>query len=369
MKITRVEQFHIQMPLIAPFETSFGVQSVFDKILLAVHAGDAVGWGESPVDDAPLYSYETVETAWGVQRDFLIPALLGAEVSGGSDAPTLFKHTRGHNMAKAALEVALWDLEAQAKGVSLSTLLGGVRDQVKVGVSIGVQGQVEDLLRLIEGYLAEGYARIKIKIKPGWDAEVLATVRDAFPDAPLMGDANSAYTLADTPMLRKLDAYDLMMVEQPLGYDDIADHAVLQAEMSTPICLDESIKSLSDAKAALALKACGIINIKPTRVGGWGVSRAIHDLCAEQDLPVWCGGMLESGIGRAANLALATLPNFTLPGDISATARYWREDIIDHDFTLNPDGTMTVPGGPGLGVNVLREKLEKFKVRAEVYTL
>lgn len=367
MKIERVEQFYLKMPLKHHFETSFGREIHIHKIVLAVHSDGLIGWGESAVEELPHYSYETVETAWHAQRDELIPTLLAANVEHGADAPELFKRTRGHNMAKAGLEAALWDLEAKQQGISLRELVGGTQDRVPVGVSIGVQDTLDELLDLIGGYLQEGYRRIKVKIKPGWDANVIGAIRVAYPAVSLMADANSAYSLDDVDMLRALDDYSLLMIEQPLAYDDILDHAALQAQLQTPVCLDESITTVRRAIEALQLKACRVINIKPPRVGGISAAKAVHDLCVEHDVPVWCGGLLESGIGRAANLAIASLPNFTLPGDISASDRYWEQDIVEPAFTLNDDGTMTVPAGPGIGVEVLRDRLAAVTERSADY--
>jgi O-succinylbenzoate synthase len=370
MRIDQIEQFHVQMPLKHPFETSFGREETISKVIVALAADGLVGYGESPADDAPYYSPETLETVWHVQRDYLIPALVKADVEHAADLPALFSRVRGHQMAKAGLEAALWDLEARRAGVSVAALLAGAREhrqRVESGVSIGIQDTIEALLDRIGAFREAGYRRIKIKIKPGWDAEVVRRVLDRFPGLTLMVDANSAYTLDDVDILRVLDAFDLLMIEQPLAHDDIIDHAALQRELKTPICLDESIHTLGRAREALALGSCRIINIKPARVGGMTNARAIHDLCQAEGIPVWCGGLLESGIGRAHNLAVASLPDFTLPGDISASDRYLAEDIVDPPFTLNPDGTMNVPAGPGLGVRVLRDRLERFSLRKEIY--
>ncbi len=367
MQVERVEQFHIQMPLKSHFETSFSRVTALDKIIIAIYAEGLVGWGESPVDSDPYYSYETIETCWHIQRDFLIPLLLKHNLSSAADLPARFARVRGHPMAKAGLEAAIWDLEAQQAGVSVATLLGGTRSAIESGVSIGVQDSVGELLDRIAAYLTEGYRRIKIKIKPGWDVEIVRAVRERFPAVPLMVDANSAYTLDDASMLRALDGYDLLMIEQPLAYDDIIEHAELQRQLQTRLCLDESIYSVGRAREALAMGSCQIINIKPARVGGMTQALAIHDLCQAAEVPVWCGGMLESGIGRAHNVAVASLPNFTLPGDISASDRYWHEDITEPPFVLNPDGTLTVPTGPGIGVAVQRDRLEKVTLRRATY--
>lgn len=363
MKIERIEQFYVQMQLKQFFETSFGREDVVEKVVVAVYADGLVGYGESPVEKNPFYSAETADTCWLIQRDYLIPMLLGASISHASEIPGKLGRVRGHHMAKAGLEAAIWDLEAQIAGVSIARLLGGTRHQINSGVSIGIQNSVEDLLGNIESYLAEGYQRIKIKIKPGWDASVVEKVRARFADVLLMVDANSAYSLADAPMLRALDGFDLLMIEQPLAYDDILDHAVLQKQVQTRICLDESIHTVGRAREALALGSCKIINIKPARVGGMTQAREIHDICLEHDIPVWCGGLLETGIGRAHNIAMASLPDFTLPGDVSASDRYWHEDIIDPPFVLNGNGTIDVPSKPGLGVAVVRDRLQKVSAQ------
>lgn len=367
MKIELIEQFHIQMPLKHPFETSFGRVEVEEKIILAVYADGMVGYGETSVEIRPFYSYETFGTCWNIQREFLIPMLLGKDITRASDLPAIFARVRGHQMAKAGLEAAIWDLQAQREGKSVSALLGGTRDRVKVGVSIGIQTTVHELLERMAAFLEEGYGRIKIKIKPGWDVEIVQAIRKRFEDITLMVDANSAYTLGDVAMLQALDEFGLLMIEQPLAHNDLIEHATLQRQIETSICLDESIRSPGRAREALALESCQIINIKPTRVGGWAHAREIHDFCQMRNMPVWCGGMLESGIGRAHNLALASLPNFTLPSDISASDRYWVEDIVEPPFTLNDDGTITVPNGPGIGVRVQRDRLDKFSVRRDTH--
>ncbi len=348
----------MRLPLVQPFETSFGREDVRDTVIVAVRGGGLTGWGEAATSVGPWYEYETIETCWHVLRDFLGPRVVGREIASPADVAQLMAPVRGHNLAKMGLEAAVWDLLGQAQGCSITQLLGGVRERVPVGVSIGVQASVPALLERIEDYWAQGYSRIKIKIKPGWDVDVVRQVRARFPGVAVMVDANSAYTLADAGRLAALDDYDLMMIEQPLPYDDLVDHAELQRRLRTPICLDESVPSLAAARAALALGSGRIVNIKPGRVGGLTVARAIHDLCRENDWPVWCGGMLETGIGRAHNVALASLPGFTLPGDISASARYFHQDIVEPAFVVNEDGTMTVPTGPGIGVAVVPERLE-----------
>ena len=361
MKIERVELHHIELPLVHPFETSFGREFTRACIMVAVQADGLTGWGECTVEAGPWYSSETVETAWHVLRDFLIPAVLGQEVVSPADVVARFRRVRGHPMARAGLESAVWDLLAQAQGVGLAHLLGGERERVKVGVSVGIEPTLEELLDKVARYVDAGYGRVKLKIKPGWDVGVVRAVRERWPDLPLQVDANSAYTLADEDVrvLRELDQFDLLLVEQPLHYDDIVDHARLQAQVRTPICLDESIHSPEHARWALDIEACRVINIKVGRVGGLTAARQIHDLCAERSVPVWCGGMLETNVGRAANVAVASLPNFALPGDISASARYYPEgrDIAVPNFVLNDDSTLSVPAGPGLGVEVIPERL------------
>jgi O-succinylbenzoate synthase len=324
MNIERIELHHIDQPLVHPFETSFSREFTRPCILVAVHGDGLTGWGECTAHAGPWYSSETIGTAWHVLRDFLIPAVLGQEIEGPGDVVTRFRRVRGHPMARAALENAVWDLLAQDRGVSLAGMLGGGRDRVAVGVSVGIEPTLDVLLDQVAGHVAQGYGRIKLKIKPGWDVDVVRAVRERWPDLRLQVDANSAYTLADAPALRELDQFDLLLIEQPLHYEDIVDHAQLQKQLRTPLCLDESIHSPEHAHWALDIGACRIINIKVGRVGGLTAARQVHDLCAERGVPVWCGGMLETNVGRAANVALATLPNFTLPGDISATDRYYR---------------------------------------------
>jgi O-succinylbenzoate synthase len=363
MKIERIELHHIDLPLVHPFETSFGREFTRPCILVAAHAGGLTGWGECTAHSGPWYSSETVETAWHVLRDFLIPAVLDQEIMSPADVVACFERVRGHPMARAALENAVWDLLAQAQSESLAVMLGGQRDRVPVGVSVGIEPTLDELLDRVAQHIAEGYGRIKLKIKPGWDVDVVRAVRERWPDLPLQVDANSAYTLADAPVFREMDQFGLLLIEQPLHYDDIVDHARLQAQLRTPLCLDESIPSPQHARWALDIGACQVINIKVGRVGGLTAAKQIHDLCAERGIPVWCGGMLETNVGRAANVALATLPNFTLPGDISASARYYRQDIAEPNFVLNEDSTLSVPAGPGLGMHVLPERLAAARLR------
>ncbi len=367
MNIELVELRHIRVSLLSPFETSFGVTTDRESIIARVVADGVTGWGECVADAAPGYSYETVTTAWHILRDFLIPELLRAPLHDPRDAPARFGRVRGHNMAKATLEAALWDIAAQQAGQSLAQYLGGVRERVPVGVSIGIQSSSEKLAETVRRYCEAGYRRIKIKIRPGRDLADARAARQAAGDIPLMIDANSAYTLADAPLFQQMDELGLLMIEQPLGCDDIYEHHKLQRQLRTPVCLDESIHSAADARFALEIGACRIINIKQGRVGGLTNAIAAHDVCRQAGAPVWCGGMLETGIGRALNVALASLPNFTLPGDLSASNRYYRLDLIDPPFELNPDSTLSVPAGPGLGVTVRQDRLDAVTLRRETF--
>ncbi len=367
MPIDRIELRELSMPLTAPFETSFGVETDRHCIIVRVEADGLTGWGECPVEAGFGYSYETTTTAWHALKDFLIPHLLGKPVD-VSHAVEVGELLRGHNMARHGLEAALWDITAQSRNISLSEALGGLRDRVAVGVSIGIQASADVLIKKIEDYLAQGYGRIKIKIKPGYDLEIVKRVRTKFPKILLQVDANSAYRLPDLPLFEAMDDYKLLLIEQPFGWDDIYEHSKLQPSLDTPICLDESIHSLGHALMAIELGACKIINIKPARVGGFTESRRIHNLCQSRKIPVWCGGMLETGIGRAGNVALASLPNFTLPGDISASNRYYLEDVADPPFLLNPDSTLSVPTVPGLGVTINIKNLDKYTIRKELFS-
>lgn len=360
MKIEQVTLHHVRMPLVRPFETSFGRQSERECILIALRADGLEGWGECVADQSPGYSYETTGTAWHVLKDFIIALMLGRDVEDAADFQRCVEGIRGHHLAKAGFEMAVWDLVGKSQGRSLRELLGGVHDRVKVGVSIGIQESVDALLRTVEGYLEDGYGRVKLKIKPGRDIEESEAVRRAHPDLLLQVDANSAYTLETARALLPLDALDLLLIEQPLFEDDIWDHRRLQEQMRTPICLDESIVSPRHARYALEMRACRIINIKAGRVGGLSQAAAIHDLCRPVGIPVWCGGMLETGIGRASNLALASLPGFMLPGDISASDRYYERDITNERFVLNPDSTIDVCSAPGLGVTINQTALDEF---------
>ncbi len=346
MKIENITLREIRMPLVTPFETSFG--RLTDRRMLLVEAkSDGVsGWGESVAGEGPFYAPETVETAWHILRDFIWPLLKDREFNSASEIWDILSPIRGHNMAKAAIEAAVWDAEARQKNLPLWKLLGGVRDEIPCGVSIGIKPTLEELISTVERELAAGYQRIKIKIKPGKDIEPVEALRQRFPRIRLMVDANSAYRLQDWPHLKRLEAYYLMMIEQPLGWDDLYSHAELQRKLETPICLDECIHTLEHARAAIDLGACRIINIKLGRVGGYTPSKQIHDLCESRQIPVWCGGMLESGIGRAHNIALSTLENFTLPGDVTASRRYWTEDVIEPEVEVSPVGTIRVPEAP-----------------------
>jgi o-succinylbenzoate synthase len=367
MLINRIELRHTKMELVSPFETSLGVELYEEHIIVRVDGEGVTGWGEVVVEPTPSYSYETLQTAWHILRDFLIPGILGKNLGTIQDALAQYAWVRGHRMARAGLEAALSDVFAKANGLSLSMFLGGTRKRVPVGVSVGLQSSPAQLVKTVEGYLRDGYKRIKIKIAPGRDIALVSALRKEFPDIQLQVDANSAYTLNDVEMLRKLDDYNLQLNEQPLGYDDIFDHSILQRQIKTPICLDESIYTLSDTRAALALGSCRIINIKPGRVGGYSESKRIHDFCMTKDIPVWHGGMDESGIGRAGNVALASLPNFVLPGDISANKRYYKEDIVNPVFDIDAESMITVPTGPGIGVEVLIDRLERVTVNREEF--
>ena len=351
------------MELVSPFTTSMGTEYDEEHIIVRVDSKGLTGWGECVAEGNPFYSYETVQTAWHILQNFLIPSILGKNISSIDEAIKSYSKVRGHMMAKAGLEAALWDVFAKSKNISLSKMLGGTRKKIDVGVSIGIQSSEQELIKKVSGYLNEGYKRIKIKISPGNDIQFVRALRKEFPELMLQVDANSAYCLEDVKLFKEMDNYNLLLIEQPLGYEDIYDHSKLQREIKTPICLDESIHSLNDTRAAIELDSCRVINIKPGRVGGFTESKLIHDYCASKNIPVWHGGMLESGIGRAGNVALASLPNFTLPGDISASKRYYKEDIVEPEFVLNKDGTMDVPTKPGIGVEVNAKKLEQVTVR------
>jgi O-succinylbenzoate synthase len=365
MLIKEITLREISMKLVAPFETSMDRTETRRIILVETNVDGAIGWGECVAAEAPYYSPEYVETAWPVLRDFLWPLVKGKQISSASDVWGLLGNVRGHNMAKGALEAAIWDAEAKQKDVPLAKLLGGTREEIACGVSIGIKDSLDGLVGDVKKELAAGYQRIKIKIKPGKDVEPVRRLRQEFPRIKLMVDANSAYNLEDWPLLKQLEGFYLMMIEQPLGWDDLYSHAELQKRLNTPICLDECIHTEEQARAAVVLGACKIINIKLGRVGGFTVARRIHDLCQRHGIPVWCGGMLEAGIGRAHNIALSTLANFTLPGDVSASKRYWAEDIISPEITVSAQGTIRVPAGPGIGFEPRLDLIEKLTVRKE----
>jgi O-succinylbenzoate synthase len=367
MKIDRIELRYIKMELVSPFTTSMGTEYEEEHIIVRVDSEGLTGWGECVAEGNPFYSYETVQTAWHILQDYLIPSILGKNISSVDEAIKSYSKVRGHNMAKAGLEAALWDVFAKSKNISLSKMLGGTRNKIDVGVSIGIQSSEQELIKKVNGYLNEGYRRIKIKISPRNDIQFVKALRNEFPELMLQVDANSAYSLEDVKLFKEMDNFNLLLIEQPLGYEDIYDHSKLQREIKTPICLDESIHSLNDARAAIELDSCRVINIKPGRVGGFTESKLIHDYCASKKIRVWHGGMLESGIGRAGNVALASLSNFTLPGDISASKRYYKEDVVEPEFVVNKDGTMNVPDKPGIGVELQMKVLEKVTVRKEAF--
>lgn len=366
MRIERAELREIPLRLKEYFEISSGGQQNRRILLLTLHGEGLEGWGECVVGEDPAYSSETTETAWHMLTGFILPTVVGREFAEPEDVLGPVAWIRGHRMAKAAVEMAAWDLAARRDGVSLSAKLGGTRTAVPVGVSVGLQKSDAALHEKVAGYIQDGYARVKIKIKPGRDVEMLAGLTGRFPEVRFMADANSAYRLADAPRLKEMDRLGLMMIEQPLSHDDFLHHARLQAQLQTPICLDESIESVEDMELALELGSCRIVNIKPGRVGGHASSRRIHDLMASRGLPVWCGGMLESGVGRSHNVALASLPGFVLPGDISASRRYWERDIVDPEFEVH-DGQMRVPTGVGIGVEPDRERIAALTVRKAIF--
>lgn len=365
IKIRSIELTEINLPLVHFFETSFGRTYERRIILVRVEDADgATGWGEITCGESPGYSDEWTDSAWVTTEKILAPMVVGKEVGSAGDVWDLMKWARGHRMSKSGVETACWDLEAKKLGVPLWRHLGGVNQVIECGVSIGIQDSVEQLLEKVRVELDAGYRRIKIKISPRWDYDVIKAVRAEFGDILLMGDANSAYTLADIDRLKSLDEFDLMMLEQPLPHDDIIDHAKLQREIRTPICLDEPIKSPDDARKAIELESGKIINLKNGRVGGHAQSKLVEQICRLASVPVWCGGMLESGIGRAHNIAISTLAGYTMPGDVSASKRYWHEDIISPEVEVSPQGTITAPEGPGIGFEVRRDRIEKLAVRS-----
>jgi len=365
MKIEAITIREIQMPLVHFFETSFGRTTSRRILLITAHCEGLNGWAECVAGENPYYSDEWVETAWATTRDYLAPALVNRSMNQARECVALLAQVRGHRMAKAAIENALWDVEARQKKQPLWRLLGGTRREIACGVSIGIQDSIEQLLGKIETELAAGYRRIKVKVKPGWDINVLERIRSRWPNILLSCDANSAYRLSEVEHLRKFDQFNLLMMEQPLWNDDIYFHGRLQKQLKTKICLDESIRNARDAEAAIELGACGIINIKVGRVGGFTEAKSVHDVCQAHNLPVWCGGMLESGVGRVHNVALSTLENFRLPGDVSASKRYWKEDIIEPEVEVSPQGTIAIKDEPGTGYRVREDLIEKLTVRKE----
>jgi o-succinylbenzoate synthase len=365
MKIDGIVLRELHLPLVRPFETSFGVTRNRRILLAEIRSDGLVGWGECTATEHPHFSGESTDTAWQVIVNELGPSLAVEAPEHGGECPEIFHLVRGNPMAKAALENAIWDLEAQREGVSLWQLIGGVREVIPCGVSLGIQKSIEDLMDIIEREIADGYQRIKLKCKPGWDVEVFEKVRTQWPDIMLSCDANSAYRLRDADHLASFDDFDLLMVEQPLWHDDFYYHSMLQKRMQTAICLDESIRNRRDALAAIEMESCRIINIKLGRVGGFSEAIAVHNAAQERGIPVWCGGMLESGIGRSHNIALSTLENFSLPGDVSASARYWAEDIIEPEVTVTPEGEILIPNAPGRGYEVRTDLVERFTVRKE----
>ena len=365
LTIDAVHLREINMPLAFPFETSFGLTTTRRILLVEIESDGMTAWGECVAGEHPYFSEESIDTAWIITETELAPRLIGAELVGGGGCPTLFRQVRGHRMAKAALENAVWDLEAQKKKISLAELLGGTRSVIPCGVSIGIQPSPAALMDKIAEELEAGYQRIKLKCKPGWDTKIFEQVRKRWPDIRLSCDANSAYRVIDIDHIVEWDEFDLMMIEQPLWYDDFYFHSMLQKRLDTPICLDESIRNRRDALAAIDMDSCRIINIKVGRVGGFSEAIAVHNATAERGIPVWCGGMLETGIGRAHNIALSSLPNFSLPGDVSASRRYWTEDIIEPEVTVNAQGEIEVPQEIGSGFPVLRDRIEALTVRRQ----
>ncbi len=361
MKVEKVDLYDIEIPFIFPFKSNNATVESHSCLIVAVYSDGLVGWGECPTFNEPFYTYETMKTAHHILKDFLIPLLVNKNIDFPQEVNSLFSPIRGHQMAKSALECAVWDLFAKRANLSLAKYIGGRKDRVKVGVSVSLQSSINDLLRKVEDYVIQGYQRVKLKIAPDSALSSLRAIRHHYPDLMLMGDANSIFSLDDVSLFQEMDELNLLMIEQPLAYDDLLNHAILQSQIKTPICLDESINSFNDTQSAIALKSCQIINLKQSRVGGIANTLQIHDLCEKEGIKLWCGGMLESGIGRATNLHIASLNNFQLPADISATNRYFDEDIIESDIVLNrEDSTIDVPEKPGIGVEVNQRTLNKF---------
>jgi O-succinylbenzoate synthase len=365
MRIDAIILRELHMPLVRPFETSFGVTRNRRIVLAEVQSEGLRGWGECTAGERPFFSGESTDSAWQVLVQELAPMLAASSPEHGGECPGIFRAVRGNQMAKATLENAIWDLEAQREGVSLSRLLGGVRDSITCGVSIGIQPSIHELLSIIEHELADGYQRIKLKCKPGWDVDVFERVRSRWPGIMLSCDANSAYRLRDEDHIASFDAFDLLMIEQPLWHDDFYFHSVLQKRINTPICLDESIRNRRDALAAIEMESCKIINVKLGRVGGFSEAIAVHNAAMERGIPLWCGGMLESGVGRAHNIALSTLEGFTLPGDVSASARYFVDDIIEPVVTVSAEGEIAIPDTPGRGYEVRTDLIDRLTARKE----
>ena len=365
MKIDAIYLRELRVPLVKPFVTSFGPTTDRRILLVEIKADGLTGWGECVAGEHPYFSYETIDTAWLMLLTELGPALAAADIAHSGKCPSIFKQIRGHRMAKAALENAVWDLEAQMRGVSLAQLLGGTREVINCGVSIGIKPSIQELLDDIEMELVAGYQRVKLKCKPGWDIEVFAAVRNRWPGITLSCDANSAYRMRDIEAIVTWEQFDLLMIEQPLWADDFYFHSILQKRMETAICLDESIRNRRDALAAIDMESCRVINIKCGRVGGFSEAIAVHNVAQERGIRVWCGGMLESGIGRSHNIALSSLPNFSLPGDVSASMRYWKEDIIDPIVEVSSAGQIVVPDTPGRGFEVRTDLVERLTVRKE----
>lgn len=367
MKVEKVVVRRLKMDLRFPFETSFSIQTHRELLIVEAHSDGIIGYGEGVAGIDPYYSPETVKTSIHMLEEFLLPVIFEIEFQHPAEINEKFASIRGNQMAKSAIETAVWDLYAKKEKLSLAAVMGGEKSEIGVGVSIGIQPTIEELIGKVEESIEQGYQKIKIKIKPGKDIAYLKAVRQRFPEADIMADANSAYTLDDIELFKEMDSIDLMMIEQPLAHDDIIDHAKLQKEITTPICLDESIHSVDDARKAIELGSCKIINIKIGRVGGIAEAIGIHDLCQQQNIPVWCGGMLETGIGRAHNVAITSLAGFTIPGDTAPSARYWKEDIIDPEVTMDNKGNIKVPQGPGIGYGINQKALKKYTVEESTY--
>src|ERR1700729_1044120 len=365
LNIDAIHMREINMPLAHPFETSFGLTTARRILLIELDSDGLTAWGECVAGEHPYFSDETIDTAWMMIENELGPSLLDANLERGGSCPNIFRQVRGHRMAKAALENAVWDLEAQVEKISLAELLGGIREVIPCGVSIGIQPSPAHLMDKIATELAAGYQRIKLKCKPGWDTNIFEAVRKRWPDITLSCDANSAYRMKDLDHITSWDQFNLLMIEQPLWADDFYFHSMLQKRLETPICLDESIRNRRDALAAIEMESCRIINIKCGRVGGFSEAIAVHNAAQERGVPVWCGGMLETGIGRAHNIALSSLENFQLPGDVSASKRYWTEDIIEPEVTVSDKGEIVVPQSVGRGYEVREDLIRRLTVRKE----